>query len=69
VDQVASEWRERLRLGAHASRDFTQGYGPDTYTCINAPAGAYQVPPPPPTPAVKTTSCHAPPVCFVSRGW
>jgi len=29
--------------GAAVSRDFTQGYGPECYTCVHAPAGVYSV--------------------------
>eukprot|EP00854_Cymbomonas_tetramitiformis_P000381 gene381-713_t len=29
--------------GAELSRDFTDGYGPEVYTCIRAPKGAYRI--------------------------
>jgi len=29
--------------GSGVSRDFTQGFGPEVYTCVHAPAGTYHV--------------------------
>ena len=34
--------RDSRSTGGHCSRDFTRGYGPECYTCYNAPAGEYR---------------------------
>ena len=34
--------RDSRSTGGHVSRDFTQGYGPETYVCCNAPDGKYK---------------------------
>jgi hypothetical protein len=41
-EQVYYGHRDSRSTGAHVSRDFTGGYGPETYTCVNAPAGKYE---------------------------